>query len=152
LHAVYGNRVSPDATFTLRFSDGVVQGFPYNGTIAPYRTSFYGLYARNTEFDNEFPFNLPDVWLERLDRVDMTKGVNFVSTNDLIGGNSGSPVVNADLEVVGLVFDGNIEMLPNNFVYRSDVPRCVAVHAQGIMEALRKIYDADRIADELIGR
>ena len=152
LHAVYGDRVSPDATFTLRFSDGVVQGFPYNGTIAPYRTSFYGLYARNTEFDNEFPFNLPDIWLERMDRVDMTKGVNFVSTNDLIGGNSGSPVVNADLEVVGLVFDGNIEMLPNNFVYRSDVPRCVAVHVQGIMEALRKIYDADRIADELIGR
>jgi hypothetical protein len=152
LHAVYGNKVSPDATFTLRFSDGVVKGYPFNGTVAPFRTTFYGLYGRNADFDGEHPFDLPEIWIARRDKVDMNKGVNFVSTNDLIGGNSGSPVVNKDLEVVGLVFDGNIEMLPNNFLYRGDVPRSVAVHVEGIMEALRKVYDAERVADELIGK
>ena len=151
LFACYGNKVSPDATFTLRFSDGRAQGFPYNGTIAPYRTSFFGLYARNVEFDNKYPFNIPQAWLDRKDRVDMTKSVNFVSTNDIIGGNSGSPIVNANLEVVGLIFDGNIEMLANKFVYTDHVPRAVSVHVDAIMEALRKIYDAERVADELVG-
>jgi len=150
LFACYGDLVSPDATFTLRFSDGRAQGFPFNGTIAPYRTSFYGLFGRNSEFDNEYPFSLPQIWLDRMDKVDMTKSVNFVATNDIIGGNSGSPIVNADLEVVGLIFDGNIEMLANKFVYTDRVPRSVSVHVDAIMESLRKIYDADRIADELL--
>ncbi|MCA8941846.1 MAG: S46 family peptidase, partial [Planctomycetes bacterium] len=149
LFAVYGTQVSPDATLTLRFSDGIVKGYPYNGSVAPYRTTFFGLYARNTEFDNEYPFNLPQVWMDRKDRIDMNKAVDLVSTNDIIGGNSGSPLVNTDLEVVGLVFDGNIEMLPNRYVYRGDVPRSVSVHVDAIMEALKKIYDADRIVAEL---
>ncbi|MHC5064294.1 MAG: S46 family peptidase [Planctomycetota bacterium] len=152
LHAVYGNKVSPDATFTLRFSDGVVSGFPMNGTIAPFATSFYGLYARNSEFNNEYPFNLPQIWLDRRDKIDMTKKVDLVSTNDIIGGNSGSPLVSKDLEIVGLVFDGNIEMLPNRYLYRSGVPRSVSVHVDSIMESLTKIYDAQRIADELLGK
>ncbi len=152
LFACYGNKVSPDATFTLRFSDGRVAGFPFNGTLAPFRTAFYGLYARHAEFDGEYPFDLPQVWIDRKDKVDMTKAVNFVSSNDIIGGNSGSPIVNRSLEVVGLIFDGNIEMLPNRFVYTDAVPRAVSVHVDAIMESLLKVYDAERIANELVGR
>ena len=151
LFAAYGTSVSPDATFTLRFSDGVVKGYPYNGTIAPPMTSFYGLYARHTEFGGHHPFDVAPVWLERKDRIDMTRPMDLVSTNDIIGGNSGSPLVNANLEVVGLVFDGNIEMLPNRYVYRGEIPRSVSVHVDGIMEALKKVYDAERLVQELLG-
>lgn len=149
LFAVYGNKISPDATFTLRFSDGLVKGYPYNGTIAPPRTCFYGLYGRSVEFDRRSPFDLPEIWLQREKRVEMTKSVDFVSTNDIIGGNSGSPVVDKELRVVGLIFDGNIEMLPNRFLYSDKVARAVSVHVDGIMEALTKIYDADRVVKEL---
>ena len=150
MFAVYGNKVSPDATFTLRFSDGLATGFEYNGTVAPFRTSFFGLYARNAEFDNTYPFDLPQIWLDRMDRIDMTEAVNFVSANDIIGGNSGSPIVNKDLEVIGLIFDGNIEMLANKFLYTDEVPRAVSVHVRGIIEAMSKVYDAQRVVDELL--
>ncbi|MCB9888218.1 MAG: S46 family peptidase [Planctomycetes bacterium] len=151
LFATYGTGVSPDATMTLRFTDGRVKGYPCNGTLAPFRTSFYGLYARNAEFDNKHPFDLPEAWLERQDKIDMTKSVNFVSTNDITGGNSGSVVVNKELRVVGLIFDGNIESLHNDFVFKQDVPRSVSVHVDGIIEAMAKIYQADRVVKELIG-
>ncbi len=149
LYAVYGDSISPDATMTLRFSDGRVLRYPYNGTLAPYRTTFYGLFARNTEFGNQDPFHLPELWLERQDRVDMRKAVNFVSTNDIIGGNSGSPVVDTELRVVGLIFDGNIEQLANRFVFRSDSQRSVSVHVEAIEESLQVIYEAQRVLDEL---
>ncbi len=151
LFKVYGDGVSPDATMTLRFADGRVKGYPYNGTLAPYRTTFHGLYARNLEFDGKHPFDLPQVWLDRKDAVDLTKSVCFVSTNDIIGGNSGSPVVDKELRVVGLIFDGNIEQLPNRFLYRDTVQRSVSVHTESIIQSLRKIYDAGRLADELEG-
>lgn len=152
LFACYGKAIGPDATNTPRFTDGVVKGFPFNGTIAPHRTTFYGLYARNAEFDDEYPFNLPRILLDRKDKIDMTKSVNFGSTNDISLGNSGSVVVNQELEVVGVVVDGNIESLYNDFVFRDDVPRAVSVHVDGIMETLVKIYDARRVATELTGK
>ncbi|MCB9878915.1 MAG: S46 family peptidase [Planctomycetes bacterium] len=151
LFAVYGNDVSPDATFTLRFSDGRVAGYPYNGSLAPWRTVFHGMFARNVEFDGVHPFDLPEPWLLARDRIDMQAPVDFVCTVDSTGGNSGSPVVNSKLELVGLLFDGNIESMANEFLYGERVERSVCVHPQGIVEALRKVYEAKRLLRE-IGR
>ncbi|RMH04282.1 MAG: hypothetical protein D6702_03500 [Planctomycetota bacterium] len=149
--AVYGTTIPPDATGTLRISDGRVAGYPYNGTIAPWFTSLYGLYARHTEFGGRPPFNLPQIWLDKEADLDLHTPFNFVCTCDIIGGNSGSPVVNTEGELVGLAFDGNIEMLGNMYVYDDAVARTVAVHPSIVIEALKVIFGADELVEEIEG-
>ncbi|MCB0650709.1 MAG: S46 family peptidase [Saprospiraceae bacterium] len=144
----YGLDIPPDATFTLRLADGVVQSYNYNGTKAPLKTTYYGLYDRNRSFDNKFPWALPERW-NNAPRELMEAPLNFVSTNDIIGGNSGSPIINKKGEVVGLIFDGNIESLPGNFIYDEKVNRAVSLHAGGMIAALKYIYRADRLLKEL---
>jgi hypothetical protein len=148
---VYGKDAYPDATFTLRLSYGTVDGFPYNGTIAPPFTTFYGLYDRSASFSNQPPFDLTPKEAAARDKLDLSTPFDFVTTGDIIGGNSGSPVVNRGGELVGLIFDGNIESLAGDFVYEGEKNRAVAVHSAGMIEGLRKIYGADALADELQG-
>jgi len=149
--AVYGKTAYPDATFTLRLSYGKVAGYPMNGTKAPSKTTFYGLYDRAAGFNYEGPFYLPSRYLENRDKLNLSTPLDFVSTNDIIGGNSGSPVVDARGEIVGLIFDGNIESLPGDFYYDGEVNRAVAVHTAGMTEALKKLYNAPALVKELMG-
>jgi hypothetical protein len=150
LFDVYGTSIPPDGTFTLRISDGVIKDFPYNGTIAPPFTTFYGLYDRFYSFDEKYPWSLPDEWKNPPANFDLSVPVNFVATNDIVGGNSGSPVINEKAEIVGLAFDGNIQSLPGDFIFDTTQNRMVAVHSSGIIEALKYIYKADRLVDELL--
>ncbi len=146
--AVRGSSAPPDATFTLRLSIGIVKGYTEKGRAIPFATDFAGMYAHATGTD---PFKLPPAWLAKKDALTKTTKLNFVSTNDIIGGNSGSPVTNAQGELVGLIFDGNLSSLPNRFVYREETERAVSVDTAGMTEALLKIYGADSIVKELRG-
>jgi len=149
--AVYGKNTYPDATFTLRLSYGQVMGYPMNGTKAPYKTTMYGLYDRAASFNNKVPFDLPKRYVDGKDKLDLVTPFNFVTTNDIIGGNSGSPVVDRQGNIVGLIFDGNIQSLVGDFVYDSYQNRAVAVHTAAMTEALKKLYGAQKLVDELLG-
>ena len=150
--AAYGKSTYPDATFTLRLSYGQVKGYPMNGTQAPYKTTFYGLYDRAQSFDFQGPWYLSSRYKEGRDKLDLATPLDFVTTNDIIGGNSGSPIVNRAGEVVGLVFDGNIESLVGDFVYEGETNRTVAVHTAAMTEVLRKLYNAPGLVKELLGQ
>jgi hypothetical protein len=149
--AVYGTSIPPDATFSLRISDGVVSSYNYNGTLAPAYTTFYGLYDRAHSHHTNPEFSLPARWQKPTTTMDLSTPVNFVSTNDIIGGNSGSPVVNVRLEIVGLAFDSNIEgMGASDFILDGEYSRTVSVDSRGMLEALRHVYKADRLVAEII--
>jgi hypothetical protein len=151
-YAVEGPSSYPDATFTLRLSYGTVKGYEENGKPVPALTDFAGLYRRSAEHHDQPPFDLPARWVKQKDKLNLETPYNFVSTADIIGGNSGSPVINRNAELVGIIFDGNIQSLVLDFIYSDDVARAVSVHSAGIVEALRKVYDAGKLADELQGR
>jgi hypothetical protein len=145
-----GTSVYPDATFTLRLSYGAVKGYKDDdGTeIAPV-TNIAGMFDRAEKQKHKEPFDPPKSWKDGKSKLNLNTSFNLVTTNDIIGGNSGSPMVNAKGEVVGLVFDGNIYSLSNNFVYTETQSRCVSVNTDVILESLRKIYKAERIVKEL---
>ena len=141
----------PDATGTLRLSYGAVRGYDADGTLIPWHTNFYGLYARSAAFGNQVPFELPARWRERARDLDLALPLDFVATLDIIGGNSGSPVVNRAGELVGIVFDGNLDSLAWRFGYGVPNARAIAVSAVAIVEALANVYDARGLAAELAG-
>ncbi|MEX1054546.1 MAG: S46 family peptidase, partial [Rhodothermales bacterium] len=148
--ALHGEEVPPDATFSLRIADGVVSGYPYNGTMAAPYTTFFGMFDHYHSYGGEgSDWDLPENWFSAPETFDRTVQVNLVSTNDITGGNSGSPLLNKDLEIVGLIFDSNIDALVNTYIYLDDRGRAVAVDSRGILEALDDLYEADRIVNEL---
>ncbi len=150
-YAMDGDKVYPDATFTLRLAFGTVKGYTEDGKQIPAFTTMDGLYKRSAEQGNKGPFELPPRWVERKAKLDLGTPFNFVCTADIIGGNSGSPVVNQKGEVVGLIFDGNIESLILDFIYDQQTARAVSVDSRAIIEALKKVYDATDLVDELLG-
>jgi hypothetical protein len=142
----------PDATFTLRLAFGPVKGYREGPRdIAPF-TTFQGLYKRWEERKEQTGFELPQRWVEGREKLDLKTPFNFICTADIIGGNSGSPVVNKAGEVIGLIFDGNIQSLVLDIAYTEEQARAVAVDSRAIIEAMRKIYDAGKLADEITGR
>jgi hypothetical protein len=146
---LYGDTVDPDATFTLRLSYGAVKGYDqYGQHVAPF-TTMAGAFTRAT---GAAPFKLPASWTDAKSRINLDQKFNFCTTNDIIGGNSGSPVIDKDAEVVGLIFDGNIQSLGGDFGFDPAVNRAVAVDAGAIREALDNIYHADRVVSELTPR
>ncbi len=147
---IQGTSHYPDATFTLRLSYGLVQGYPENDRLVPALTTFAGLFDRNAAQHNREPFDLPALWLAKKPALDLTLPLNFVSTADIVGGNSGSPVVNRAGEFVGIIFDGNLESLSGDFGYEGTQSRALSVHSAGILEALRKAYEIPALANELV--
>jgi hypothetical protein len=147
-----GTDAYPDATGTLRLSYGTVRGYDADGVLMPWRTNFWGLFGRRDAFGGMPPFDLPPQWLEKQRELELSTPLNFVSTLDIIGGNSGSPVVDRKGELIGLIFDGNLEGLGGRFVYTDAKARAIAVDARAIVEALVKVYGARPLAAELAGR
>jgi Peptidase S46 len=150
--ATEGSKAYPDATSTLRLSYGVVKGYEEDGKAVPPFTVMAGLFERAEKFGNAAPYDTPQRWDDRKASLDLRTPFNQVTTNDIVGGNSGSPIVNRNGELVGLVFDGNIQSLPGYFIYDAAVNRTVAVDSRGVLEALRKVYDAGPLVDEILGK
>ncbi|HAH07459.1 MAG TPA: hypothetical protein DCM05_13220 [Elusimicrobia bacterium] len=145
-----GRSAYPDATFTLRLSYGKVAGYEEGTTRVPPKTTFHGLFDRSAGFSNKPPFDLPPRIAQAKTKLDLSTALDFVSTNDIIGGNSGSPVTGRDGRLVGLVFDGNIQSLVLDYAFSEEQARALAVDSAGMLEALRKVYGMDALADELL--
>jgi hypothetical protein len=146
LFAVRGTGVYPEATFTLRLSFGAAKGYIEDGRPRRWYTTFHGLYETSAGIP---PYKLPQRWIDKKAALNLDTPFNFVSTPDITGGNSGSPVINRNAELVGIVFDGNLQQIPSDYLYSEAQARTIAVHAAGIIEALRKVYAADAVLREL---
>ena len=149
MFALQGTTTYPDATFTLRLSFGTIRGYNEGGTRIPAWTTLGGAFEHEANHGKEKPWRLPSLWHEKKDELDLSVPFNFVSTADIIGGNSGSPVVNRKGELVGLIFDGNIYSLTADYLYSDELGRATSVHSSAIRESLETVYQADRIAKEL---
>lgn len=152
LFEMQGDKVYPDATFTLRLAIGTVAGYEEPGRKVPAMTTYRGLYKLASQKENQGPYELPARWMERKDKLDLSVPFNFVCTNDIIGGNSGSPIFNKNAELVGIVFDGNIYGLVWDFQFDQKRARAVGVHSRAIIEALQKVYNADPLVSEILGK
>jgi hypothetical protein len=149
--ALYGNKLYPDATGTLRLAWGLVKGYEQEGEQIPAWTTIGGAFQHEQKHDAKAPYQLPESWHNAKDHLNLTTPLNFVSTADITGGNSGSPVVDANGYLVGVIFDSNRQGIAMNFEYTDTQARAVAVDSRGIIEALRNIYGADTLLDELLG-
>ncbi|MBI3297721.1 MAG: S46 family peptidase [Elusimicrobia bacterium] len=147
--AVYGKSAYPDATFTLRLAIGRALGYEQGTTQVPFKTTLGGLYARSDAFDGRYPFDLPPMLAAARGKADLKAPVDFVSTNDITGGNSGSPTISRGLRLVGLIFDGNVESMVNEYLYGEERGRALSVHAGGIVEALESVYGMGGLVKEL---
>jgi hypothetical protein len=150
--AVDGAKAYPDATGTLRLSYGAVKSYMEDGKKIPPYTYFAGIYERSAEHKAQPPYDLSPKWAETKATQDLKTPFDFVSTNDIVGGNSGSAVVNKKGELVGLIFDGNIQSLPGYFIYQEPINRAVSVDSRAIVEAFKKVYKADALVTELTGK
>ena len=152
LFELKGTSFPPDASSTLRLSFGAVRGYiEDDGPRIPHQTTFKGLFERSERNGNQFPYNLPESFLKAKSKIDLDRPLNFVATCDASGGNSGSPLVNTDCEFIGILFDGNKQSLPSRFLYDDKQARSVMVHGLGILEALKSVYEAKPLVEELIG-
>jgi len=149
LFTVYGESAYPDATGTLRLAFGTIKGYDEEGKTIPAFTTIGDAFADEDRHSAETPWKLPASWHAVREKIDLSTPLNFVSTPDITGGNSGSPVLNREGELVGLIFDGNIQSLTQGYLYREEPARAVSVHIAAVLELLREAYDADHLADEL---
>ena len=147
--ATQGTSAYPDATFTLRLAFGPVKGYEQDGQQIPAWTDMGGAFEHEKQHEGQTDYKLPESWKKAESKLSKTTPFNFVSTADIIGGNSGSPVVNKAGELVGLIFDGNVQSLSGNYVYTDKQARSVSVHSSAIREALQVVYGADNIVKEL---
>jgi hypothetical protein len=148
----FGKGIAPDATFTLRLAFGTVKGYEVGGETLPFHTTFGQAFEKSAALGGKEPFDLPKRWLEGKEKLDLATPFNFASTADTIGGNSGSPVLNREGELVGVNFDRNRHGLVRNFVYTDVQARHIAVHSKSVLEALRKLYPAESLVKELMGK
>ncbi|HXE53383.1 MAG TPA: S46 family peptidase [Tepidisphaeraceae bacterium] len=149
--ALFGNSIYPDATGTLRLAFGIVKGYEQDGSFIPPWTMLGGAFQYEKAHNSQYPYQLPESWHKAQDRIDPNTPLNFVSTADITGGNSGSPVVNREGELVGVIFDSNRQGVANNFEYTDIQARAVSVDVRAIVETLRKVYGADNLLNELLG-